>query len=57
MARNNDYFTFYVNNSSSEDLSAQIKALQIELQQRDALSTERLKNQVDKNEEILKNIN
>lgn len=50
MARNNDYFTFYVNNSNSEDLSSQIQALKIELQQRDTISSERVKNQADKNE-------
>lgn len=27
MARNSDYFTFYINNSNTEDLSTQIKQL------------------------------
>lgn len=52
LAKNSDYFTFYVNNSNTDDLSAQIKEMKEVLSRYETTAKEREKRQEEKHEEI-----
>lgn len=42
MARNSDYFTFYINNSNTDDLSSQIKSLKEDLEYKLLVQAEKI---------------
>jgi len=46
LAKNNDYFTFYVNNSNTEDLSGQINEMKRHLKEYEGTAMEREKRQI-----------
>lgn len=56
MAKNSDYFTFYVNNSDRDDLSAKIKVLQQEASKLVEVENERAKEAAKVRAEIKKEI-
>lgn len=50
MAKNSDYFTFYMNNSNEEDLSSRIKEISDKLADKETALNDRFKKQTDRNE-------
>lgn len=46
MAKNSDYFTFYMNNSNEEDLSNKIKVINEAIIEKEKNNSERFKNQI-----------
>lgn len=50
LARNTDYFTFYMNNSNEDDLNARLTAIAEELQRKEHGYLERFRKQVERNE-------
>lgn len=50
MAKNSDYFTFYMNNSDNEDLSSKLKEVNEKIENKQKGYNDRFKKQIEKNE-------
>lgn len=46
MAKNSDYFTFYMNNSDNEDLSSKLKEVNEKIEDKEKAYNDRFKKQI-----------